>query len=85
MNCITVRFDTGTGNHRRLINITGTAKCYSGEYVAALLALHAFCGCDTTSDLKGKGHVGPIKLLKKFLKFIRILSQIDNDWIVADI
>ena len=84
LNGITVWFDTGTGNHRRLINITETAKCYSDEYVAALLALHAFCGCDTTSALKGKGHVGPIKLLKKFPKFIRPLSQIGNDWIIAE-
>ena len=41
LNDITVMFDTGAGNHRRLINITETAKCYSHEYIVALLALHA--------------------------------------------
>ena len=77
-------FDTGAGNDRRLINITETAECYSHEYIAALLALHAFCGCDATSALKGKGHVGPIKLIKKFPRFIKPLSEIGNDWSITD-
>ena len=79
LNDITGMFDTGEGNHRRFINMPETAKCFSHEYVAALLALHAFCGCDTTIVLKGKGHVGPIKLLKKIPRPIKPLSKIGND------
>ena len=84
LNGITVLFDTGAGKHRRLINVTEYAACYSQEYISALLALHAFCGCDSTSAFKGKGHVGPIKLIKKSPRFLRPLSQLGNSWDLDD-
>ena len=62
---LTVLFDTGSGKHRRLINITEVGGAFTHEYRAALLALHAFCGCDTTSAFKGRGHILPIKSLEK--------------------
>ena len=58
---MTVLFDTGSGTHRRLINMTEVGEAYTPEYRAVLLALHAFCGCDTTSAFEGRGHILPIK------------------------
>ena len=60
---IRILFDTGTGNKRRLLDITKQAKDFTPVYCAALLAMHAFTRCDTTSAFKGIGMVKPIQLL----------------------
>jgi hypothetical protein len=46
---VTILFDTGTGNKKRLIDITKLAQQYQHELCTALLGLHAFTRCDTTS------------------------------------
>ena len=58
---ITVLFETGLGNNRKLINMTEFGRAYTEEYRAALLVLPAYCGCDSTSAFKGQGHVKPIR------------------------
>ena len=60
---IRILFDTGTGNKRRLLDITKLAKDITPVYCAALLAMHAFTRCDTTSAFKGIRKVKPIQLL----------------------
>jgi hypothetical protein len=50
---VTILFDTGTGNKKRLIDITKLAQQYQQELCTALLSLHAFTRCDTTSTFKG--------------------------------
>ena len=64
---IRILFDTGTGNKMRLLDITKLAKDCTPMYCAALLAMHAFTRCDTTSDFKGVGKVKPIQLLQNKL------------------
>jgi hypothetical protein len=49
----------------RLIDITKLAQQYQQELCTALLGLHAFTRCDTTSAFKGAGKVKPIKTLQK--------------------
>ena len=62
----TILFDTGTGNKKRLINVTELADGLTQEYCTALLALHAFTHCDTTSAFRGIGKKKPIKVMQKF-------------------
>lgn len=81
---ITVLFDTGSGKHRKLINMTEIGEAYTPERRAALLALHAFCGCDTTSAFKGRGHVLPIKTLEKLPRFSRPLASLGESWEVGE-
>jgi hypothetical protein len=50
---VTILFDTGTGDKKRLINITKLAQQYQLELCRALLGLHAFTRCDTMSSLRG--------------------------------
>ena len=83
MTDVTVLFDTGTGNKKRLINITAMAKEIPELRAEALLALHAYCGCDTTSAFKGIGHLKPLKILKKCAKFEQPLSMLGNCWDVS--
>jgi hypothetical protein len=58
---VTILFDTGTGNKKRLIDITKLAQQYQQELCTALLGMHAFTHCDTTSAFKEIGKVKPIK------------------------
>ena len=62
---VTNIFDTGTGNKKRLIDITKLAQQYQQELCTTPLGLHAFTRCDTTSACKGIGKVKPIKTLQK--------------------
>lgn len=81
---VTVLFDTGSGNNRRIFNMTELSSDYTPEYRTALLGLHAFCGCDTTSAFKGKGHVGPLKTMEKKPRYVVTFAQLGNSWEVSD-
>ena len=77
-------FDTGSGNKRRLLNIGELAKEYGPEQSAALLALHAFTGCDTTSSFRGVAKVKPIKILKKETKYQNTFASLGDSWNVTE-
>ena len=70
---IDILMDTG----EKLINISHLADNYSQEYIAALLALHAFTGADYTSVFKGKEKIRPIKLLSQNSTFMHIFAAVD--------
>ena len=81
---VTVLFETGTGNKKKLINITELAEDYTEEYATALTTLHVFTKCDTTSAFKGIGKVKPIKLLQKIPRFQTILVELGKKWQVSN-
>ena len=81
---ITVYFETGKKNKKRLINITGLAEHYSDEYCKALLGLHAFTGCDSTSAFKGKGKVRAIKWALKDELILKAAAKLGDDWTLTD-
>jgi len=81
---ITLLFDTGSGNKRQLLNITSLANDYTPVYCAALVALHGFTRCDTTSSFKGIGKVKPIKLLQKTPQFHTVFEKLGECWDVSD-
>ena len=84
MTDLKVFFDTGTGNHKRLIDVGEIAQGYTPEHATALLAMHAFSGCDTTSAFKGLGKVKPLKTMSKLPKFVPILSKLGDTWEVPE-
>ena len=67
-----------------MINISQFADNYSQEHIAALLALHAFTGADSTSAFKGKGKVRSVKLLSQKSKFIHIFAAVSLTWTLDD-
>ena len=79
-----VLFDTGTGNNRRLINMTDLVADFTQEYCTALTALHAFTHCDSTSTFKGIVKVKPLKVLQKNPRFERVLARLREEWTPAD-
>ena len=76
----TVIFDTGHGNQRHLLDLSAFSTAYGQEYCEALLPLHAFSHCDTTSAFVHIGKVKPIKTLEKFPRFQQSLRELGQNW-----
>ena len=81
---ITILFDTGHGNKKRLINITRLSQHYSEQMCEAMLGLHAFTGCDSVSSFKGVGKIRPLKLLLKSPAHCDSLKHLGEDWNVDE-
>ena len=81
---VTLLFDTGSGNKKRLVNVTELARGYGRQFCSAVMALHAFTHCDTTSAFKGVGKVRPIKLLQKMPAYQPVLASLGDEWTVTD-
>ena len=79
-----ILFDTGTGNKQRIINITELADGYTQSHCTALMCLHAYTGCDSTSAFKGLGKIKPLKILPKNPKFAATLTRLGESWEVPD-
>ena len=79
-----ILFDTGTGNKQRLINVTELAEDYTQSYCTALMCLHAFTRCDTTSAFKRIGKIKPLKILQKTPRFAAVLSKLGEEWDITE-
>ena len=75
----TFLFDTGTGNKRRLLNVSDIVSVKGSDICDVLPAFHSFIGSDATSAFVRRGKVSPLKVLEKRSQFIstfRALGQI---------
>ena len=78
---------TGVKNNARIISITKVIESIKITYdldnvdlvVKALLSLHAFTGCDTTSAFCGKGKVKPLKTMLKNSSYINAFAVVGNE------
>ena len=68
------------GNNRRLLDLSALSTAYDQEYYEALLSLHAFIHCGTTSAFVHIGKVKPIKILEKFPHFQQSLGELGESW-----
>ena len=75
---LTILLDIKVRTERRLINISALAREYGGSLCTALMSLHAFTRCDTTSAFKGIGKIRPLKKMLKHEHFIEILSKLGD-------
>ncbi|GFO42671.1 hypothetical protein PoB_006917600 [Plakobranchus ocellatus] len=57
-------FDTSSGNNRRQVNITDLAATMPKRLRGAIIGLHAFTDCDSTSCFAGKGKLKALKMLQ---------------------
>lgn len=55
---------TGTGIHRRIINMLTLNMIHDRSEIRALLGLHSFTGCDTTSAFLRRGKSKSLKIIK---------------------
>jgi len=69
-------FETGTGNNRRLVDVTGIAEALDSSLGTALPALHAFTGCDYTSSFVRRGKVKPFQIMAMNEDFTETFGQL---------
>ena len=76
---LTIYLDTGSGKHRKLINLSDLAASLGESYCEILLGFYVFTGEDCTSSLKRKGKVAPLKKLEKNPRFHKCFQQLGDD------
>ena len=77
---ITIYLDTGSGKHRRLINISEKACSLGPQYTSSLIGLYCYTGEDCNSAFKGKGKIGPLKKLEKNPRFQKVFAELGSRW-----
>ena len=77
-------FDTGTGNKRRKINITNISEKMGKPLCDAILGLHAFTGCDSTSCFAGKGKIKALTMLHKDSKLVDLFAKFGTSECITD-
>ena len=80
---LNVYLDTGSGKHRKLVNVSELAHSLGEDYCATLLGFYVFTGEDCTSAFKGMGKVRPLKMLEKAPRFHRAFRQLGDNWNVS--
>ena len=81
---LTVLYDTGKGENRRLININDLALDLTPRYCEALLGLYCYSGDDCNCAFEGKGKIGPLKKLLKKPKFMDSFIDLGKSWDLSE-
>ncbi len=55
------------------------------DIVSALVGLHPFTGCDSTSAFKGKGKWKALKTMLNDPMYIRVFNELGQEWTVPDV
>ena len=77
-------FMTGSGSNNRIINITELGIKGGQKKCQAILGLHIFTGCDSTSAFKGKGKTKPLGLMMESEAFCSAFIALGCGWEVPD-
>ncbi|GFR67505.1 DNA damage-inducible protein DIN7 [Elysia marginata] len=80
---LTVIFDNGCGNNRRQIDVSQIAKTLGRQMCDALLGVHAFTGCDTTSCFAGKGKLRALNIIQKEEDLKVLFSRFGTSLVVS--
>ena len=76
--------DTGHSNKRRLIDVKSIAQELGQDLSSALLSLHAFTGCDTTSAFVRKGKLVPMRTLRSNEEYIPYFNSLGTSDKISD-
>ena len=79
-----VLFDTGTGNNRRIIDISSISVALGPAVSCALPSLHAFTGCDFTSAFVRRGKIKPLHTMEQSPIFTSLFAHLGNSTTVDD-
>ena len=79
-----ILMDAGTGDNRKLLDINTISMSLGPTVCAALPAVHAFSGCDSTSAFVRKGKLMPFRLLKKSPEFQASFALLGTSEKVSD-
>ncbi|KAL2098309.1 hypothetical protein ACEWY4_007516 [Coilia grayii] len=74
----------GTQNRTRYINISKLAQCLGEDLCDALIGMHAFTGCDSTSAFADQGKLKALKLVKGSKTFQDSFKSLGTSWAVSE-
>ena len=74
----------GTQARHHYIDIGKVVLQHGADMCTALIGLHSFTGCDTTSAFAGKGKVKPLKVLQKCPDFLPCMSNLGKTWELSE-
>ena len=77
-------FMTQSSSNNRIINITELGIKVGQEKCQAILGLHIFTGCDSTSAFKEKGRTKPLGLMLESEAFCSAFIVLGVGWEVPD-
>lgn len=77
-----ILFDTGSGDKRRLLDISQLANELGDDYCQCLLGIYVFTGEDANCAFKGRGKVTPLKKLEQKPRFQSAFRQLGESWTV---
>ncbi len=84
LNPLIVYLDTGTGVHRRHINVSELASDLGDSFCQTLLGFYIFIGEDANSAFRGKGKVIPLKKLMKTPKHQDTFRHLGEQWDISE-
>lgn len=70
----------GTKTRTRIVDVTKVAASVGLDVCGALIGLHAYTGCDTTSAFAGKGKVNALKLLTSSRQIQDTFLELGKEW-----
>jgi len=73
----------GTASNRRLVNVAAIVDRLPHGIPEALIGLHVFTGCDSTSSFKGKGKKQPLQVLSKNVDYVSAFTELGSVWELA--
>ena len=76
-------FLTGTKNKERLLDISKIASDMGPDVASALIGLHVFTGCDTTSAFYGKGKKRAFNLVYQNQAYIEAFCELGKRFVIS--
>ena len=77
-------FLTGSGKHKRMLDLTKMQNSLTRKVGSALIGLHCFTGCDSVSAFYGKGKVKAYTLMISNPIYIDMFIELGKEFYVAD-
>ena len=77
---ISICIKTGTRVRVQYVNTSLVAASLGAEVCKAIVGLHAYTSCDTTSAFAGRGKVNALKLVIANAEYTRMLQDLGSTW-----
>ena len=79
-----VLFLTGKGKTKRMVDLKKIQTSLTSGLCKALIGLHSFTGCDSTSAFYGKGKIRALKIVSQNQEFIDSFQNFGNDFSISE-
>ena len=75
-------FFTGVGNKTRIVDLQAVASSLGSDVCKALIGIHTFTGCDSTSAFYGKGKNKAFVIASENKEYIQVFTELGSDYVL---